>query len=308
MSHRHVPIGVCAVALIAVGCTAPPQVAETPAQLISRARSLDLDGRHTEAVTLYRDALEQSPNSFDAHYGIARALDLAGRYEDARPHFSTAIELAPEGVKDQALRMMGVSHTFVRDANAAAPYFERVFERRVAAGNFAGASDVANELGRVYLEFGHPDRASQWYQTGYETAARQPRRSPAQIDLAELRWAHAQARIAARRGNEADARRHMLVVHDLIEKGTNPDQRIHYPYLEGYVDFHLGDYDGAVAALRKADQEDPFILMLLAQALERKGQLSEARAYYREVLTSSSHAVTNAFARPIAREKLEEVG
>jgi tetratricopeptide (TPR) repeat protein len=279
----------------------------TPAQqdVVNQARRLDLEGKHDAAVALYRQALDRTPGSFDAHYGIARALDLAGSYEEARQHFAKAIELADEGNKDQALRMMGVSYAFVNNLSEAAKYFRQVFDRRLAARNVAGAAEVANELGRVYLELGDPDTALTWYRTGYETAAKQAGRPPAELDLAEVRWAHAQARVAARKGNAREAKRQELVVKSLVDKGTNPDQQIQYPYLVGYVDFYLKDYAGAIAGLQKADQEDPFILMLLAEAYERSGKAATARDYYRKVLASTSHAVNNAFARPVARQKIE---
>ena len=94
------------------------------------------------------------------------------------------------------------------------------------------------------------------------------------------------------------------MVKALLDKGTNADQQIQYPYLVGYVDFYLKDYAGAIAGLQKADQEDPFILMLLAEAYERSGNAATARDYYQKVLASTSHAVNNAFARPVARQKI----
>ena len=135
--------------------------------LVNQAHRLDLAGKQDAAIALYRQALARAPDSFDAHYGIARALDLTGNYIDARHHFARAIELAPEGVKDQALRMMGVSYVFTGNTTEAARYFQQVFDRQIAAGNLVSAAEVANELGRVYLEFGNIDTASRWYRTGY---------------------------------------------------------------------------------------------------------------------------------------------
>jgi len=272
--------------------------------LINQARRLDLAGKQDAAIAIYEQALQKAPNSFDAHYGIARALDLAGRYEEARQHFSKAIDLSPEETKDQALRMMGVSYAFVGDADAAAEYFQQVFDRRIASSNFAGAAEVANELGRVFLELRDPESALTWYHTAYDAAARQADRPPADVDLAALRWAHAQARIAAREGNGVEARRQETAVKALLDKGTNPDQQIQYEYLLGYNAFYLKDYPRAIQALQKADQEDPFILILLAQASEQTGQSQRAREYYQKAFASASHAVNNAFARPLARRKL----
>jgi len=58
-----------------------------------------------------------------------------------------------------------------------------------------------------------------------------------------------------------------------------------------------------VDQLEQADQDDPFILLLLAEASERLGDEERALEYYRGVLASNSHAVNIAFARPIARLK-----
>jgi tetratricopeptide (TPR) repeat protein len=272
--------------------------------LVNQAHRLDLAGKPEAAIALYRQALDRDPESFDAHYGIARVLDLTGHYDEARRHFGRAIELAPEGARDQALRMMGVSYTFTGDISEATPYFRQVFERQIASGNFGGAAEVANELGRVYLEFGDLGGASRWYRMGYETAARQPTRSASEIDLADLRWAHAQARIAARKGEAGEARRQEAIVEELLDKGTNPDQQSQQPYLLGYVHFYLKEYGRAVEEFQKADGSDPFILVLLGQAYEKVGNQLGATYSYRKALASTSHAVNNAFAREIARRKL----
>jgi len=273
--------------------------------LISQARRLDLAGKQDAAIALYAQVLQSVPESFDAQYGLARALDLAGRYEEAREHFAKAIDLASESEKDQAIRMMGVSFVFAGDARAAAAYFQQVFDRRVAAANFAAAAEVADEVGRVYLELGDPDSAFIKYRAAYDTAARQADRSPSEIDLATLRWAHARARIAARKGNAIEVHRQEAIVKSLVDKGTNPNQQVQYAYLLGYDALYLKDYPRAIGALRAADQEDPFVLLLLAKTYEQSGQAARAHEYYQKTLASTSHAVNNAFARPIARQKLE---
>src|SRR5262249_13051226 len=149
--------------------------------------------------------------------------------------------------------------------------------------------------------------AMKWYQTGYETSRHQANLPGDQIDLWDLRWAHAQARIAARRRNAEEARRQMQLVRSLLDKGTNPDQDIQYPYLAGYGNLYLKNYPEAIAQLQKADQRDPFILVLLAQAYEKSGDQAKAREYYRQALTSNAHSPKNAFARPLARRKLTKL-
>jgi tetratricopeptide (TPR) repeat protein len=275
------------------------------ADFVGQARALERKGQEDAAIAAYRHALDRDPTSFDAQYGIARALDLAGSYDEARQHFAQAIAVAPDGSQEQALRMMGIAWTFVGNVDEATRYFRQVFDRRVAAGDPAGAAEEANELGRVYLELGHVDQAETWYRTGHDEAGREAGRPAAQIDLADMRWAHAQARIAARRGREKDARQREAMAKHLLDKGGNEDQRIQYAYLRGYVEFYLGHNSAAVAELQKADQQDPFVLLLLAEAHEKLGQPDRARDDYLKVLASTSHAVNSAFARPVARRKIE---
>ena len=176
--------------------------------------------------------------------------------------------------------------------------------RRQKRKKYAGAADAADALGGVHLESGDVENALKWYQTGYETARRQPDMPGAQLDLWAMRWAHAQARIAARRGNARVAREQSMIVKSLLDKGTNPDQQDQYRYLVGYVAFYLKDYTGAIAELQKADQSDPFVLMLLAQAYEKIGDNPKALEWHQRVLASSAHTPNNAFARPTAKKKL----
>lgn len=277
-----------------------------PSELVKQARKLNADGKQADAITLYQQALQRAPDLFDAHYGLGIALDLAGRFDEAHQQFAKAIELAPEEGKDQAITAAAVSYAFGADAKGASSFYRQLYDRQTSANAFGGAAETANALGRVYLESGDLDNALKWYQTGYETARRQRDLPGPVVDLSEMRWAHAQARIAARKGDAPAARLQMAAAKAVLDKGTNPDENIQYPYLAGYVSLYLKDYPGAIANLQQANQQDPFILLLLAQAYEKSGDAARARASYEKVLASNAHNVNNAFARAAARRKLSE--
>ena len=53
--------------------------------------------------------------------------------------------------------------------------------------------------------------------------------------------------------------------------------------------------------LAKGDQNDPFVLGLMAQAYEKLGDRPRAGEYFRKVMASPSHNINSAFARPLAR-------
>lgn len=284
------------------GLAAAQQPAD-PDQLVKQAAALNSTGRQDEAVALYRRALSVKPDSFEAHLGIGSALDLQGDYKGAREHLTRALELAKDPAPQaQALNAMAVSYAFEGNVKEAAKYYQRLLDSQMAVNDFAGAAATANALGRAYLETGDAANALKWYQTGYETARRLPDQPESQLSTWEMRWHHAQARIAARRGDKEAAERHLADTRAVVEKmGPATNQLPVYQYLAGYVRFYARDYDGAIAELGKADQSDPFILGLIAQSYEKKGETARAREYYEKVLASNAHTLQNAFSRPLAR-------
>ncbi len=289
-----VPVLLCTVAL-----------AQTPDDLAKQARKLVTEGHTDQALALYKDVLQKDPNSYDANLGAGAMLDLEGQYDEARKHIAKAIEVAPPERKTQAMRNMAFSYAFERKAADAAKYEQPLYDDAIAKENYFAAGETANELARIYLESGDLENAQAWYAKGHEAGLKQKDIKPAAIDLWNFRWEHAQARVAARHGNRAEAQKHVAAAKAILDKGTNPEQAPFFPYLEGYVAYYLGDTKAAIASLQKADQRDPFILVLLAQAYEKSGDKTQAMEYYKKVLEIPSHNPTNAFARPIAKKKLE---
>jgi tetratricopeptide (TPR) repeat protein len=199
---------------------------------------------------------------------------------------------------------MAMSYAFENNCKGAEKYESELYDSYVAAKDFYNAGEIADELARVCIESGDLDSANKWYKTGHDAGLREPDLKPERRDLWEFRWEHAQARIAARRGNKAEAQKHVQAAKTILDKGTNPAQAPFFPYLTGYVSFYTGDYKAALSDLQKANQNDPFILTLIAQTHEKLGDDAQAKEYYRKALSSNAHNPPNAYARPLARKKL----
>jgi tetratricopeptide (TPR) repeat protein len=281
--------------------TAPSDDAQA---LVKQGQKLNSEGKQDEALKLYQQALEKSPNSYEAHLESGVALDLKGDYASAREQLKRAIEVVPADQKNRALRMMAISYAFESNSDEAEKYEKQVFDALLAKSDFDAAAGVANELARIKLESGDIDGAANWYKTGYVTAMRKTDMKDADKNLWAFRWAHAQARIAARRGQRDEAQKQVAAAKAALEKANNPDQAQFFPYLTGYVAFYGGDYETAITELKKANQQDPFILMLLGQSYEKAGDAARAKEYYGKVMANNGHSPTNAFARPVARKKL----
>jgi tetratricopeptide (TPR) repeat protein len=157
---------------------------------------------------------------------------------------------------------------------------------------------------RVCIDSGDWDTAQKWYKLGHDAGLKEPDIKPARQDLWNFRWEHAQARIAARRGDQVAAPKHVAEAKAMLDKGTIPEQAQFFPYLKGYVALYAGDYKTALEELSKANQNDPLIQCLIGQTYEKLGEKDKAMEYYRKASTASSHNPTAAYAVPFARKKL----
>jgi tetratricopeptide (TPR) repeat protein len=293
-------LGVSA-SLSAQAPTQPPQQPE----FVKQGQQLIRDGKPEEALTLYRKTLQASPESVPANIAAGSVLDLMGKGEEAKKYFSKAIEIAdtPDH-KAGAQRAMAMSYAFEGNCKKAIEYEQQVFDFYGGVKNFFQQGEIADEVARVCIDSGDLDAAQKWYKIGHNTGLEEPDIKPARQDLWNFRWEHAQARIAARRGEQAEAHKHVAAAKVILDKGTNPEQAVFLPYLEGYVAFYAGDYKTAIDELSKANQNDPFIQCMLGQTYEKLGEEDKAMEFYRKASTTSSHNPPAAYAVPFAKKKL----
>ena len=268
---------------------------------VQQAEKLIASGDIPGAIAALEKTVAAAPASFDARLVLGRALDLHGRHEAARRQLEEAVRLANDEERNTAQTALGISYAFESKPDQAARYYQRAFDAELQADNRGGAAGLANALGRIYLESNNLQKAEQWYTTGYEMARKIPELPASQAALWEMRWHHAQGRIAARRGDKVAAAKHAAAVATLLDKGGNENQRVFYPYLLGYIAFFAKDYQHAIEELVKGDQNDPFVLGLIAQSYQRLNERAKAEEYFRKVMASTAHSINSAFARPQAR-------
>jgi len=305
-----VPLGTISSALLVILGSLAALFAQAPAQqqqpeFVKQGQRLMREGKLEDALALYRQILQTSPDSLAANISVGSALDLMGKGEEARKYFTKAIEVADtsEG-KASAKRALAMSYAFEGNCKKTVEHEQQVFDFYGSVKNFFQQGEIADEAARVCIDSGDWDAAYKWYQIGHDTGLKEPDIKPARQDLWNFRWEHAQARIAARHGDQAEAQKHVAAAKAILDKGTNPEQAPFFPYLKGYVAFYAGDYKAAVEQLQQANPNDPFIQCMMGQTYEKLGDKDRALEYYRKASAAASHNPASAYAVPFAGKKL----
>jgi Flp pilus assembly protein TadD len=114
------------------------------------------------------------------------------------------------------------------------------------------------------------------------------------------------ARIAARRGNKAEAEKRVSAATQWVDGMTTlkAQQQGFVPYLTGYVAFYTGDYKKALEDLQKAQQNDAFIQCMIGETYEKLGEKDKAMEYFRKAASMQGHNPPAAYAKWFTRKKL----
>ena len=286
---------------------APAPPAEQP-EFVKRAQQLVRGGSLDEALAVYHAELKASPDSVAANNGAGVVLDLLGRTNEARTYFHRNIEHAVSpAAKANAQRALAMSYAFDNDCANTTKYEELAAGYWLSVPDYFRAGELYNEAARVCIEAGAFDAAEKLYRRGQEAGLKEPNIASARVALWNFRTEHALARLAARRGQAEEAKKHVAAARAILD--ANPemakDQEIFFPYLTGYVALYGGDAKTALAELQKARQDDPFIQLLMAQAYEKLGDAENAAALYKKAAAATAHNPPAAYARPFAAKKLK---
>jgi tetratricopeptide (TPR) repeat protein len=258
----------------------------------------------------------QPPRSGPMQQGAQ--LDVQGRTAEARAVFQAVIDTASApAAKAAAQRAIAMSYAFDGDCANTVKYETMVIaywatrEQAEPQNAFYQQGEMANEAARVCIDVGELDTAERWYRRGSELGSKEPLPATHSRALWEYRLAHALGRLAARRGNAAEARRHVATARRLLDADSvmRAQQERFFPYLLGYVALHTNDLKTAETQLAQAvatpgNQNDPFMRYLLALTYERQGRTAEANALYDTAFAmATAHNPPAAFVRGALRKQ-----
>lgn len=286
-----------------------------PSANLRQANDLMRAGKTADALTAAKREAEANPTSTAA----ANLLDLLGATAEARAIWQRRIDSAPDAAaKAVAQRAMAMSYAFDGDSANTAKYEQLVIaywmtrEQAEPQNAFYQQGEMANEAARVCIDAGDLAGAEQWYRKGTELGLKEPEPKTHPKSLWDFRLAHALGRLAARRGDQAEAQRQIAAARKILDGDPTmaAQQERFFPYLAGYVALYTNDLKTAEAELTKAlaisgNQSDPFMTCLLAMTAEKLGQAARAKELYEKASSlATAHNPPAAFVRPFARKKL----
>jgi Flp pilus assembly protein TadD len=277
-----------------------------------RAQQLFRAGSYSEAEAAFRTAVADAPDSAAVYNAAGTAFDLMGKSPEARKYFQKAIDLAvTPSAKSAAQRAMAMSFAFEGDCKNTARFEDLASEyfrpAQDAPDRFYQQGELADEAARVCIDAGDLNTAEVYYAKGRDAGLKQPGIPADRVKLWNFRYEHAIARLAARRGNHAEAEKHVAIAKQLVDsmEGLKGQQQEFVPYLTGYVAFYAGDYKKALEDLQKAAQNDAFIECLIGETYEKLGDKDKAMEYYRKAAGVQGHNPPAAYAKWFTRQKLE---
>jgi tetratricopeptide (TPR) repeat protein len=249
----------------------------------------------------------------------ASQLDSQGKTREARVIFQRLIDAAADpAAKAAGQRAMAMSYAFDGDCANVVKYEDMVIaywatrETVEPQNAFYQEGEMANEAARVCIDAGDLTTAERYYRRGNELGLKEPEPKTHPKSLWDFRLAHALGRLAARRGNTAEAQRQVSEARKILDadQAMAVQQGRFLPYLVGYVALYTNDLPTAETELTKAiglagNDSDPFMHCLLAMTYEKMSQPDKAKALYEKAYAlSTAHNPPAAFARPFARKKI----
>ena len=319
-ANRFRRLAACVVLLAAALYAQPPQGGRGAAMsdAMRQAQQLVREGKLDDALTVYRKELAANPASVQANNQAGTVLDLMGQGTEARKYFQKAIDSAPDALgKANAQRAMAMSYAFEGDCRNTVKYeqmaiaFWATREQAEPRNAFYQQGELANEAARVCIDSGDLETAATWYRKGTELGLKEPGNETHPQSLWSFRLEHALARIAARKGNQDEAQKHVDAARALLDGDPQmaEQQARFFPYLVGYVALYSGDFRKALVEFQKTiaiagNAGDPFYQCLLGMTYDKLGEKEKAMECYRRAFAATAHNPPAAFAKPFARKKL----
>src|SRR5438477_3705377 len=164
---RPIALGIIVILLSTASVLAQAPAQQQQPEFVKQGQQLMRAGKPEEALGLYRQTLQTSPDSVPANLAAGSVLDIMGKGEEARKYFTKAMDVG-------ARRAMAMSYVFEGNCAKTIEYEQQVFDFYGSVKNFFQQGEIGDEAARVCLDSGDLNTASKWYEIGRDTGLKEP--------------------------------------------------------------------------------------------------------------------------------------
>jgi tetratricopeptide (TPR) repeat protein len=269
----------------------------------SYAELLMKTGRFDESIAQYRKALEVNPQFAPSFLGIASNLALQGKYDASR---SEARKLHDRARNDGEKRaaMFAVTTTYAEEGkfDLALAELEKQYALGEGISDAAAMAGDATFMGNVLLESGKPAEALKKFEHALQVT--EASQLSAEVkENAKLFHRFNVARVAIATKDLATAKREGEAFLRESQARKNSFQIRLGHEVAGRIALEEKNYDGALAHLEQANQQDPYNLYRMGLAYQGKGESAKAKEMFRSAADFNQLPTLNsAFARAKTRK------
>ena len=282
-------------------------IPDEPNPYDSYAELLMKEGRFRDSIAEYQRALDVNPNFMDSYIGMGNDYIFLGQYEMARKCFTKLAYLARnDGERRRALTSMASSYIHEGRYDEALAAISKRLEIAHGADDRVAMSADLNLLGTILLGAGRPDEAGQKYQESVEMMDRAVITSQVKERTRRFLVANA-ARVALAKGDIPSATA-LAEKHRALVKNTSNFDEVWFSHLVfGQIALARRDWKQAALELEQANQQNPRVLYLEAQAYVGLGRTAEARTSCARAALYNGLDLNYGFVRNAALKLLAEL-
>jgi tetratricopeptide (TPR) repeat protein len=268
----------------------------------SYAELLMKTGRFGESIAQYGKALSVDDHFTPSRVGIANNLMLQGKHDEAAAKMDELYGRArDDGDRRTALFVKGVILTDAGRTDAAIKEIGREYALDTKLADTANMSGDAQLIGNIMLNAGRTDAAAKRFSQALDLVEKSSLSDDVKQDT-RLADHYNRGRVALAKGDLTTAEREAKAYADGAASRQNKFRIRQAHEFEGRLALAEKKYDDAIMHLGQANQQDPEVIYLTAQAYQWKGENAKAK----ELAAKSANAnvlplVSYAFVRAKAK-------
>jgi len=262
-------------------------------------------GRFEESIKQYQKALAVEPNFINSHFGIAANLMYQGKAALAAAELQK-ITLKARSDAERRTAMFGrtVVYTDSGDWKKALAEVDQQYALGEKTGDVPARVGDLQLKGNILLEMGRYQEASESFASAVQMT--DDSNLSDQIKSNTRRFDHYnRTRVALGKKDMETAKTEAEAFWKAAAESNNPGQIKLAHELAGMVALEAKDFDGAIAELQQANQQNPYNLFRLCVAYREKGDRGKGDTFCRKAAEVNSLPQMNlAFVRLKARKMM----